>query len=81
MAAVFASPRSWFLTNPNMKREKGWSRCGVLLQKLTRPLVNRLLSPQINPGSQLSTLCTSSVAMVTWWSTSWSRGRSAPLRR
>lgn len=23
MAAIFASSRSWFLTNPNMKREKG----------------------------------------------------------
>lgn len=25
MAAIFASSRSWFLTNPNMKREKGQS--------------------------------------------------------
>lgn len=43
VAAVFASSRSWFITNPNMKREKGqssihnikWSECRL---KIHTPL-------------------------------------------
>lgn len=30
VAAVFASSRSWFITNPNMKREKGQSRAHTM---------------------------------------------------
>lgn len=46
---------------------------------LTIALIPHFL--QISPGSQLLTLCTSLVAMVTSWSTSWSPGQLAPLKR
>ncbi|RXM30672.1 Breast carcinoma-amplified sequence 3 [Acipenser ruthenus] len=81
VAAIFASSRSWFITNPNMKREKDQSRQPVVdslyILSCYGNLVEHVLEPRpINTAQKISD--DTPLELVTCPRASWTLGRRTP---
>ncbi|MGH0166095.1 UNVERIFIED_CONTAM: hypothetical protein FKN15_056256 [Acipenser sinensis] len=81
VAAIFASSRSWFITNPNMKREKDQSRQPVVdslyILSCYGNLVEHVLEPRpINTAQKISD--DTPLELVTCPRASWILGRRTP---
>ncbi|XP_058853793.1 BCAS3 microtubule associated cell migration factor-like isoform X4 [Acipenser ruthenus] len=79
VAAIFASSRSWFITNPNMKREKDQSRQPVVdslyILSCYGNLVEHVLEPRpINTAQKISD--DTPLELVTCPRASWTLGRT-----